>query len=68
MSRPFDAVLVIAFGGPQGPADVRPFLANVLRGRRVTPERVEEVAHHYVSIAKGLRCLSISGCATGIRT
>ena len=47
MNRPFDAVLVIAFGGPQGPADVRPFLANVLRGRRVTPERVEEVAHHY---------------------
>ena len=26
---------------------MRPFLANVLRGRRVTPERVEEVAHHY---------------------
>ena len=43
----FDAVLVIAFGGPQGPADVRPFLANVLRGRRVSPERVETVAHHY---------------------
>src|SRR5688572_4265953 len=44
---PFDAVLVVAFGGPQGPGDVRPFLANVLRGRRVPPERVEEVAHHY---------------------
>src|SRR5687768_12610969 len=44
---PFDAVLVIAFGGPQGPDDVRPFLGNVLRGRRVSPERVEEVAHHY---------------------
>ena len=43
----FDAVLVISFGGPQGRGDVRPFLANVLRGRRVTPERVEEVAHHY---------------------
>jgi ferrochelatase len=40
-------VLVVAFGGPLGPADVRPFLANVLRGRRVTPQRVEEVAHHY---------------------
>jgi ferrochelatase len=40
-------VLVIAFGGPLGPADVRPFLGNVLRGRRVAPERVEEVAHHY---------------------
>lgn len=43
----FDSVLIISFGGPQGPADVRPFLANVLRGRRVAPERVEEVAHHY---------------------
>lgn len=44
---PFDAVLVIAFGGPEGREDIRPFLANVLRGRRVAPERVEEVAHHY---------------------
>ena len=43
----FDSVLIISFGGPQGRADIRPFLANVLRGRRVTPERVEEVAHHY---------------------
>ncbi len=45
--RPFDAVLVVAFGGPQGPADIRPFLANVLRGRRIPPERIEEVAGHY---------------------
>lgn len=45
--KPFDAVLVVAFGGPLGPGDIRPFLANVLRGRRVAPERVEEVAHHY---------------------
>ena len=43
----FDAVLLVAFGGPQGPADVRPFLENVLRGRRVSPERIDEVAHHY---------------------
>ena len=43
----FDSVLIISFGGPQGPDDVRPFLANVLRGRRVPPSRVEEVAHHY---------------------
>jgi len=47
MGVPFDAVLLVAFGGPQGPADVRPFLDNVLRGRRVSPERIEEVAHHY---------------------
>lgn len=43
----FDAVLLISFGGPQGPDDIRPFLANVLRGRRVAPERVEQVARHY---------------------
>lgn len=43
----FDSVLIISFGGPLGRADIRPFLANVLRGRRVSPERVEEVAHHY---------------------
>ena len=43
----FDAVLIVSFGGPNGPDDIRPFLANVLRGRRVSPERVEAVAHHY---------------------
>lgn len=46
-SRPFDAVLVVSFGGPQGPADIRPFLANVLRGRRIPQERIEEVVGHY---------------------
>ena len=40
-------MLLVAFGGPQGPQDVRPFLENVLRGRRVAPQRMEEVAHHY---------------------
>jgi len=47
MPRPFDAVLVISFGGPEGLADIRPFLANVVRGRRVPPDRLEAVAHHY---------------------
>jgi len=47
MSAPFDAVLLISFGGPQGLDDIRPFLANVLRGRRIPPERIEDVAHHY---------------------
>ena len=47
MSTGHDAVLLIAFGGPERMEDVRPFLANVLRGRRVPPERVEEVVHHY---------------------
>ena len=39
----FDSVLVVSFGGPQGLDDIRPFLANVLRGRRVSPERAEEL-------------------------
>ena len=47
VSKSFDAVLIVAFGGPQGPADVRPFLENVLRGRPVPPGRIDEVAHHY---------------------
>jgi len=47
VAHAFDSVLIVSFGGPQGRADIRPFLANVLRGRRVSPERVEEVAHHY---------------------
>jgi ferrochelatase len=46
-ASPFDAVLFIGFGGPEGLADIRPFLANVLRGRRIPPERIEAVAHHY---------------------
>lgn len=47
MQKPFDAVLVVSFGGPLGLDDIRPFLANVLRGRRVSPERLDEVVHHY---------------------
>ena len=40
-------MLVVSFGGPGGPADVRPFLERVLHGKRVAPERMDEVAHHY---------------------
>ncbi len=43
----FDALLVLSFGGPEGPEDVRPFLQNVTRGRNVPPERLDEVAEHY---------------------
>jgi ferrochelatase len=47
MSEKFDAILVIAFGGPEKTEDIRPFLANVTRGRPIPKERIEEVAHHY---------------------
>ena len=43
----YDAILLIAFGGPEKPADVLPFLENVLRGRNVPRERMLEVAEHY---------------------
>lgn len=45
---PFDAVLFLSFGGPDKPADVRPFLENVTRGRGVPPERLDEVVEHYL--------------------
>jgi len=43
----YDALLVISFGGPDGPDDVLPFLDNVLRGRNVPRERILAVAEHY---------------------
>ena len=46
-SHPYDAIIVMSFGGPEGPADVMPFLDNVLRGKNVPEERKREVAHHY---------------------
>ncbi|MBW2330096.1 MAG: ferrochelatase [Deltaproteobacteria bacterium] len=42
----FDAVLVIAFGGPEKVEDIRPFLRNVTQGR-IPAERLESVARHY---------------------
>src|SRR6266581_229676 len=45
-----DSVLLIAFGGPEKPEDIRPFLEIVTAGRRIPPERIEEVAHHYEAI------------------
>ena len=44
---PVDALLVLSFGGPEGPDEVRPFLENVIRGRGVPPERLDAVEEHY---------------------
>ena len=44
---PYDALLLVSFGGPEGPDEVLPFLRNVLSGRNVPEERVAEVAEHY---------------------
>jgi ferrochelatase len=44
---PYDAVLLLSFGGPEKPEDVLPFLQNVTRGRGIPDERLEEVGEHY---------------------
>jgi ferrochelatase len=45
--QPYDAVLVVSFGGPEGPDDVVPFLEIVTRGRNIPRERLAEVGAHY---------------------
>ena len=42
-----DSVLLVAFGGPERPEDIRPFLQIVAAGRPIPPARLEDVAHHY---------------------
>jgi protoporphyrin/coproporphyrin ferrochelatase len=44
---PYDALLLLSFGGPEKPEDVMPFLENVTRGRGVPRARLESVAEHY---------------------
>lgn len=44
---PVDAVLVLSFGGPEGPDEVLPFLKNVTRGRGIPDERLRVVGEHY---------------------
>ena len=44
---PYDALMLVSFGGPERPEDVVPFLENVTRGRGIPRERLEEVGEHY---------------------
>lgn len=46
-ARRYDALLIVSFGGPEGPEDVRPFLANVLRGIPVGEDTIEHIAARY---------------------
>jgi ferrochelatase len=47
---PFDALVLVSFGGPEKPEDVVPFLENVTRGRGIPRERLEEVGEHYALV------------------
>jgi ferrochelatase len=46
----YGAVLLVGFGGPASPAEIRPFLDRVTAGRPIPRERYEDVAHHYEAI------------------
>jgi ferrochelatase len=45
---PYDGILLVSFGGPEAPEEVRPFLERVVAGRGVPPERLDAVAEHYL--------------------
>ncbi|MDQ3157313.1 MAG: ferrochelatase [Actinomycetota bacterium] len=44
---PYDALLLVSFGGPEKPDDVVPFLENVTMGKGIPRERLAEVGEHY---------------------
>ena len=44
---PYDAILLVSFGGPEKAVDVLPFLESVRRGKNVPPDRLPAVADHY---------------------
>lgn len=58
----YDALLVLSFGGPEGMADVIPFLENVTRGRNIPSERLAEVAEHYYHFG-GVSPINAQNCA-----
>jgi ferrochelatase len=48
------ALLLVSFGGPEGPDDVVPFLENVTRGRGIPADRLAEVGRHYLDVFGGV--------------
>ncbi len=46
----YDAILLTSYGGPESPAEVMPFLERITAGRGVPPERLAEVARHYLAL------------------
>ena len=44
---PYDALVLLSFGGPEGPDDVLPFLRRVTAGKGIPDERLAEVGQHY---------------------
>lgn len=51
---PVDCLLLVSFGGPEGPDDVLPFMENVTRGRGIPPARLAQVSRHYLAVFGGV--------------
>ena len=43
----YDAIMLLSYGGPNGPDDVLPFMRNATRGRGIPDERLLQVVAHY---------------------
>ena len=46
----YDAILLLGFGGPESPDEIRPFLERVTAGRGIPADRLDEVGRHYVTL------------------
>jgi ferrochelatase len=44
---PYDAILLLSFGGPEAPEEVVPFLGRVTAGKGIPDERLVAVGQHY---------------------
>ena len=67
----YEALLLVAFGGPEAPEQVGPFLERVTSGRRIPADRLVEVADRYtrmggVSPINGRLRTLVSSVADGL--
>ncbi|MGE9808062.1 ferrochelatase [Janibacter sp. G1551] len=44
---PYDAILLLSFGGPEAPEEVLPFLRRVTAGKGIPDDRLAAVGEHY---------------------
>lgn len=44
---PYDALMLVSYGGPNRPEDVLPFLRNATGGAGIPDSRLRQVGHHY---------------------
>ncbi len=54
------AVLLLAYGGPQSPADVPAYLLDIRGGRETPQALIDEITHRYVAIGGASPLLSIT--------